>query len=174
MPSLVLLLACALIILTVTASNCIRCLLDGHHHIWHDMQQLSIAALLCVIAARLTACRCFHRPLRFPRCYWLFVFTVFASLWFYLISGVTVASQKVQTRSFDEPSSFESTPPVSANLKQLNYTLAQRPWLIHKAYMEILRIEVGTPVTRRPPRRSRRAELPHRAPRMDARGALAS
>ena len=26
-------------------------------------------------------------------------------------------------------------------------------------------IEVGTPVTRRPPHRSRRAELPHRAPR---------
>src|SRR5690606_14471491 len=29
-------------------------------------------------------------------------------------------------------------------------------------------IEVETPVTGRPPRRSRRAELPHRAPRMDA------
>ena len=30
---------------------------------------------------------------------------------------------------------------------------------------EIEPIEVGTPVARRPPRRSRRAELPHRAPR---------
>ena len=29
----------------------------------------------------------------------------------------------------------------------------------------VLQIEVGTPVARRPPRRSRRAELPHRAPR---------
>ena len=29
-------------------------------------------------------------------------------------------------------------------------------------------IKVGTPVARRPPRRSRRAELPHRAPLMDA------
>src|SRR6187431_3049347 len=29
-------------------------------------------------------------------------------------------------------------------------------------------IEVGTPVARRPPRRSRRAEFPHRAPQSDA------
>jgi hypothetical protein len=33
---------------------------------------------------------------------------------------------------------------------------------------DVLQIEVGRPVARRPPRRSRRAELPHRAPRMDA------
>jgi hypothetical protein len=33
-------------------------------------------------------------------------------------------------------------------------------------YIHLLPIEVGTPVARRPPRRSRRAELPHRAPRV--------
>ncbi len=41
-------------------------------------------------------------------------------------------------------------------------------WQHKSRHDGFLAIEVGTPVARRPPRRSRRAELPHRAPRMDA------